>query len=655
MSEASPPVPALAPSRRGPIRRLRDGIGLAVEVVVNPVLSKELRIASRQRRTYLLRAGYLSALLAVLLLVWSQGVGDTGLGRDDSADLPRRLQEQARVGELLSITLGWMQLVTIMLVAPLLTCTSISEEIENRSLDVLMLTPLSSFAIVVGKLASRLAHVIVLLLLGVPMLLGLRIFGGFDLQRLLLIEVLCLAVAIFAGSLGLLVSTWESRSWRTVMMTYLWIFLWWAVLPGTLIALGAWLDARNLLPLTDRLHPEIMAGIVLMLGNPLALMMVLAQPDAAMAGLPASLAPSMFVAAFTLLSLVVSLVLLALTVLVLRSRARSVRGPRSGRRRWWAWWRRSRDAVKGSPTDPAAVAAGRAVPHDWRGRLPVGRMGDNPILHREMRTRLFATKLQQRIAGGAIALLVVWFYWQGEPWESDTEHVHVTLMMSAFVLQVFAAAMNSTSAFTVEKQQRTWDTLLCTPLSPARILGGKVLGVLFRTGLPFAVLAVHMLLFAALTSLGWVDTAVSWATALGSIAIVAAFAVLGTAVGLVLSLRFGRSTFAAVTTLLLMLGTWLILPTVVAMLEAVAPSDTVEGWLGIVLLVNPFYWLAMLGQGVRTFDPPRMVDLEPWTTDVTLPELLGLALVVSIVVGGVGTALILAHARGFDRITGRAS
>ena len=49
-----------------PIRKIRGSVGL----FVNPIIFKELKISSRRKRTYFLRAGYLLLLVLSLLLTW---------------------------------------------------------------------------------------------------------------------------------------------------------------------------------------------------------------------------------------------------------------------------------------------------------------------------------------------------------------------------------------------------------------------------------------------------------------------------------------------------------------------------------------------------------------------------------------------------------
>ena len=71
------------PQRPPPFRRQRSGMdwaGLAKapSLLRGPLLGKELRVSSRRRRTYLLRAGYLLMLGLYAVLVWQAAVSSLG-------------------------------------------------------------------------------------------------------------------------------------------------------------------------------------------------------------------------------------------------------------------------------------------------------------------------------------------------------------------------------------------------------------------------------------------------------------------------------------------------------------------------------------------------------------------------------------------------
>ena len=69
---------------------------------------------------------------------------------------------------------------------------TIADERQRKTLHYLLASRLSSFEIVVGKLAARLLQLVVLVLTGLPIMSILSLFGGLDPP---------LIVAAFAGTL----------------------------------------------------------------------------------------------------------------------------------------------------------------------------------------------------------------------------------------------------------------------------------------------------------------------------------------------------------------------------------------------------------------------------------------------------------------------
>ena len=118
--------------------------------LAGPSLDKELRTASRRKRTYGYRLLYVIGLLLMVLPYWTDAfyVGRT----------PIPLQ-QARMAEgVIHITsrVMWFQFLTLPMASVILLSGAFSEEIAKRTLGVLMTTPISGFQMVAGKLLSAL-------------------------------------------------------------------------------------------------------------------------------------------------------------------------------------------------------------------------------------------------------------------------------------------------------------------------------------------------------------------------------------------------------------------------------------------------------------------------------------------------------------------
>src|SRR5690348_11313743 len=130
-----------------------------------PILEKELRVPARRKRTYFLRVFYLAALLLALLLAYTS-THQSYYGSGVAA----RMQEQADLGQSFFMGFAFFCLVSMCAICPILTCTAISSERLAKTLPVLLMTPISGWQIIAGKLFSRLLVALTLIGLSLPVL-----------------------------------------------------------------------------------------------------------------------------------------------------------------------------------------------------------------------------------------------------------------------------------------------------------------------------------------------------------------------------------------------------------------------------------------------------------------------------------------------------
>ncbi len=176
----------------------------------NPVLVRELRQRFRGARAFLV----LTAMLVVVAAVGGTTVaglssrgGFGGVGAD--------------VGSTLVIAVGSAQRLLVWLLAPALTATSISGEMERRSWDLLLATPLSGYRIVAGKLGSAMAFVALLLFAGLPVMSLGFVFGGVAPWRIALTWFDAFATGLSGATLGLFFSMLTRSSSRALVASYL--------------------------------------------------------------------------------------------------------------------------------------------------------------------------------------------------------------------------------------------------------------------------------------------------------------------------------------------------------------------------------------------------------------------------------------------------
>ncbi|MCE2791298.1 MAG: ABC transporter permease [Blastopirellula sp.] len=158
---------------------------------------------------------------------------------------------------------------------------------------------------------------------------------------------------------------------------------------------------------------------------------------------------------------------------------------------------------------------------------------DNPVLHRELLVNLRTFRSFMLLALYQLALsAVVYFAWPKEPWLDLTENPDSTRnLVDLFFLGNFVIASLMTPSFaagviTGEKERKTFELLLASPLHPQSIVWGKLvaamthLAILVFSSLPvvmlclplggvsfYEVLAAYVGLFSCLFTFGMISVA----------------------------------------------------------------------------------------------------------------------------------------------------
>src|SRR5439155_12316797 len=99
-----------------------------------------------------------------------------------------------------------VQMGAVLILTPAFTAGAIAEERQRHTLDALLVTHLTPGQIVAGKLAARLAHLLGVLLAGLPILALLPLWGGVDPGRVLAGFAASGVTMLSLGALGACVS-----------------------------------------------------------------------------------------------------------------------------------------------------------------------------------------------------------------------------------------------------------------------------------------------------------------------------------------------------------------------------------------------------------------------------------------------------------------
>ncbi len=422
--------------------------------LAGPVFDKELRVASRRRRTYLLRFAYVGFLTLFVVQVVSVATHVTS-----ASSAVVRMSYMGVVASGVVSSIVWFQFLLAQLLAIVLLSGAIGNEVRRGSLDALLVTPISSLQIITGKLLSGLLQLVLLLAVSLPLLAVVRVFGGVPWDYVVFNLCTTLAAALFAGSLSLLLSVTNRHAYRVVSNAVGWCLVLWGG-SAALLALLRWAGYIG----------SATTQMALYLSNPFFVMFVQTN---------SMLAASMRLSPLGLLPLH-CLVMLTGAVLMLLLAVRRIRrvalapvpgeGPLAGR----------------GPSTQATMASRTW----WRSRRAIRPVTGSPIVWKELRRPIFPrgrrgifNALGLIAAGCLIVGTLIFLLVHSRLTVGPACIAVAALLQLLFVINV---ATSAASTITREKEARTLPILLTVPLDNGAIMQGKALGLL-RRNLPLLV------------------------------------------------------------------------------------------------------------------------------------------------------------------------
>jgi ABC-type transport system involved in multi-copper enzyme maturation permease subunit len=193
---------------------------------------KELRGRMRGRRAFVIVTIYLMLLAVFALMVERiiEAQFSSGFGSSSAF-------ASAAIGQgIFAATLMLMTL-QVAFLAPSSTAGAISLEREKQTLELLVTTPISAFAIVVGKLLSALIYVFLLIAASIPLMAAVFVFGGVGPEDIVKGYIVLIVAAISLGSFGILCSSVVKRTTAATAITIFGVL---AITIGTIFVLGFW-------------------------------------------------------------------------------------------------------------------------------------------------------------------------------------------------------------------------------------------------------------------------------------------------------------------------------------------------------------------------------------------------------------------------------
>ncbi len=205
-------------------------------VRLTPILLKELRSTLRGSRAALLITVYVGLGLIAMRLVYGAVTEQLGSG-------PPIFSAQVGQVVFIGLTLA-VQGLTVFL-APATTVNSISAEYERRTYDLILATPLTPAQLLIGKLLTGMAFVLLLLLAALPLFSVVVMFGGVTAGDIARAVAVVLATAAAGAMLGLFCSAAARQTYTATLLCYALLV---ALVGGTLLAANFWSHTHSMQP-----------------------------------------------------------------------------------------------------------------------------------------------------------------------------------------------------------------------------------------------------------------------------------------------------------------------------------------------------------------------------------------------------------------------
>jgi ABC-type transport system involved in multi-copper enzyme maturation permease subunit len=197
-------------------RRLRSPLPGLARIVggIGAVGVKELRGRMRGRRAFVILTIYLLLLGGFAWMVelimertYSFGFGGNGT------------YATASIGQGIFAALMMLETLQVAFLAPSATAGAISLEREKQTLELLVVTPITSLAIVLGKLLSALVYVWLLIAASIPLTAVVFLYGGVAPDDVVRGYVVLVVTALGLGSFGLFCSSLVKRTQAATAIT----------------------------------------------------------------------------------------------------------------------------------------------------------------------------------------------------------------------------------------------------------------------------------------------------------------------------------------------------------------------------------------------------------------------------------------------------
>ena len=180
--------------------------------MLGPVFNREASVVPKRPKTYLMRGIYVLSLFVLVCTGYLVLDGSRSLATTSDA---------ARFGGWMLTLFAPLQLLVLSSVAAVGAASSVAQEKDRRTLILLLLTRLTGFEVVVGKLTATLLSPLSMLLGALPLFLMLPLLGGVSPEQIAGVFAVTSATIVLSGTIGTVVALWREKTFQAIAMTLL--------------------------------------------------------------------------------------------------------------------------------------------------------------------------------------------------------------------------------------------------------------------------------------------------------------------------------------------------------------------------------------------------------------------------------------------------
>ena len=184
-------------------------------VVDNPVVTREFRTRMRGSKAFMVMGGYVLFIAGIQFIAYVNLWSERASGANSGLMLVDR-----NVGMELFLYLSWTQAILLSLIIPSLTFSSLTQEIERKTMEMLALTRLTPGKIVVGKQLAGFLYALVLLICSVPLAGMCLMFGGISPAEIGLWYLVLAAWCFLLTCLGVFWSSLFTKTAAAALFAY---------------------------------------------------------------------------------------------------------------------------------------------------------------------------------------------------------------------------------------------------------------------------------------------------------------------------------------------------------------------------------------------------------------------------------------------------